>query len=126
MAFETIWEDKGVYQHFTDTISPEDRIRANADVLGNARFDHIKYWLVDSLDSTEYQLDRMQALKAAGQDFGATELNDHVLMAFAATDPRHRENIECYKETLETGHSPWKVGLFDTLEDARDWISENS
>ena len=125
MSVETIWEEDGVYQRYTESITPEDCARGKTSVMGSENLDQIQYWLVDASQSTEYLLGRVQAVEAAGHDYGAKVINDNVLKAFVTTSPAHRKNIEIYMETLKLGESPWKVAIFDTVAEARAWINEN-
>ncbi len=124
MPYETIWEDKGVYQRYSGEVTPDDRLNANNEVLGNKRFDNLKYWLVDSLNMERYMLTSSDAVVAAAHDIGASRYNDHILMVFVATDSKHRENIHHYMKVLESGAN-WQVRLFDDLDSAREWIAAN-
>jgi hypothetical protein len=124
MPYETIWEQKGVYQRFSGQVTSEDREQANNAVMGNPRFDGLKYWIVDSLAIEEYLLDKRDAVLAAGFDLGAEYINNTVLMVFIATNTDHRDNIQLYMKFLKDLGCAWETRLFDDVGPARQWISE--
>lgn len=124
MPYETIWEQKGVYQRFSGRLISEDREQAENAVMGNSRFDGLEYWIVDSLAIEEYLLDKKDAVLATGFDLGAEYINDNVLMVFIATNTDHRGNIQRYMKFLEGLGSTWETRLFNDVESARRWISE--
>ncbi len=124
MPYETTWEQEGCYQRYSGRVSEEDRRRAGGEIMGDARFTYIKYWIVDSLEIEEYLLNKDDAFTAAAFDLGEGYTNSKILMVFVATNTDHRDNILHFTKLLETGQSPWKVKLFDDIESARYWISE--
>lgn len=123
MPYETIWEEEGVYQRYSGRLSKGDREFAANDVLGDSRFDSLKYWLVDSLAIDEYLLDERDAVIAAAFDIGAQHYNSDILMVFVATNTDHRRNIAKYIEVLQS-QCCWKAKLFDDMQSARQWISD--
>ncbi len=124
MPYETIWEERGVYQRFSGIVTPRDREEANHEVMGDERFDALTYWIVDSLNMERYTLDSSEAVVAAAHDIGAARYNDQLLMVFVATNPEHRENIHRYIQVLESGAN-WQARLFDDLDSARQWVATN-
>lgn len=124
MPFETFWEPNGVYQRFSGRLTNRDKVRANHAVVGDRRFDAIKYRIIDSLAIEEYLPERSDATEAAAHDSGAAFTNANVLMVFVATNTDHRNNILHYMNCLNDLETPWKARLFDDLESARQWISE--
>jgi len=56
MPYETNCEKQGAYQRFSGQLTNRDRKHAMHEVMGDKRFDAMKYWIVDSLAIEEYLL----------------------------------------------------------------------
>ena len=123
MPYETVWEERGVYQRYFGVLAPRDRESGSAEVTGNERFESLKYWIVDSLGMERYTLSSNDAITAAAFDIGAARYNNHMLMVFVVTDMAHRENIQRYMELLKA-NTNWQSEIFDDIESARQWIAE--
>lgn len=122
MPYETVWEGAGVYQRYTGKLTRSDREFARNEVMGDVRFDNLKYWIVDSQSIDEYLLEERDAVIAAAHDIGAQRYNQAMLMVFVTTNSDHRRNILKYMEVLRNQCS-WKAKLFNDMESARHWIS---
>ena len=72
MSYKTIWENNGVYQRYSGLLANKDRVLPRNEVMGDERFDKIKYWIVGSLLIEEYLLDRNDAVEAAAFAVGAS------------------------------------------------------
>jgi len=123
MPFDTNWEKQGVYHQFSGQLTNRDRKHAMHEVMGDERFDTMKYWIIDTLAIKECMLEKSDVVDAAAFNIGAAYHNNNILMAFAATNTDHQDNILHFMKILKSGCN-WKVRLFDDIESARQWITE--
>ncbi len=122
MSYSTEWETQGVHWRYWDTVSGEELIRSNLEIYGDERFDTMKYQIVDLSRINAFDVTRDQMLKIAAYDRAAALSNPRVKIAVvsrinsvtALARLYHAENIQ----------SPWETRLFETLQEARDWVSQ--
>ena len=123
MPHVTVWEEGGIYWKFHGRLDAEELHEANGEMLGDARFDLMDYYIWDALDVTELGANEEDANETAFFDVSASTHNQNIKGALLATDSTLRMLLEVYITTSAERGSPWKLQLFDNLEDARAWLA---
>ena len=57
MSYETIWEEKGIYWKYKGILTGDDLLQSNVAIYGDARFDKLRYQLIDMLDVETFDVD---------------------------------------------------------------------
>ena len=123
MPYRIRWEGHGVYRRFFGVITRAEFREAYAEMCSDVRYEGIRYIISDYLDATP------------GPDIGERELraqaqlerlrfydSPDTIQAMVATDPKTVAYVKYY-ESLRV--SPYCLGDFATVEDARHWIATN-
>lgn len=124
MAYTTDWEAHGVHWHYWDVVTGDELIRSNLDIYGDERFDSMKYQLVDLSQVSSFKVTRDEMLKIAAYDRAASLSNPRVKVAVVARINAIKSLTELYD--AENLRSPWETRVFETLQQARDWIDNLS
>jgi hypothetical protein len=118
MAFELVWEPRGVWRKFSGTLTPEDLIASVDIVQSDARFDSLRYSINDFLAVEN------AAELAAGVDLvlakaiGGAHSNPKLVMAIVAT----RGTVAAHARAFLRPDFPYPVKLFENIDDARAWL----
>ena len=121
MPYEAIWEDKGIYWKYQGILTGDDLLQSNMNIYGDSRFDNLRYQLVDMLDveSFDVETEAMEAVTA--MDEAASQTNSSLVVAVVSTHIQAKRLVELYETT--TGGSPWETEIFESVEEARVWIT---
>lgn len=117
MAWELVWEPGGVWRRFTGTVDTAEILQSIEAVQRDPRFDDLRYSLNDFLGVTN--VDDVPGLleNVMAQTIGAAQTNAGIRMAIVADHPGI---LKRWREVPE-GLIPYRVRLFERLEDARQW-----
>ena len=121
MSFETIWEEKGIYWKYKGILTGDDLLQSNMSIYGDSRFDKLRYQLIDMLDVESFDFDTEAMEEVTAMDVGASQTNPRLIVAVVATHVQAKRIVELYKTT--TGGAPWETELFESVEEARAWIT---
>ena len=121
MPHTTKWERRGVTWIFWGVVSGEELLEANQEIYGDARFDGMRFQIVDmtAVERFDVSLDDMTVLAAT--DKAASKSNPDVRVAVAARDELIRQ-LSLYYEREADG-SPWRQQIFESVEAARNWVA---
>jgi hypothetical protein len=120
--FEHIWEERGLVRRFVGHVTAEEL--ANSAILGqqDPRFDSMRYVINDFRDCTSVNTPPEAIEEIAATDAGAAKSNDRIHIATVSDNPDVLAITEMYQRA---GYSPYPTRNFNTLEAAREWLSEN-
>lgn len=121
MSYEITWEARGVYWKYFGNVSSVEVLKSNEDIYGDERFDTLRYQIADFSNVEAFDADERAIRKVAAMDRIAARSNSQILVALV-TDTEHVVQVLKLYE-VETANSPWSVGIFRSLEDARRWIN---
>ena len=121
MPYETIWEEKGVYWKYSGILTGDDILQSNIGIYGDSRFDNLRYQLVDMLDVESFDVDTEAMEEVTAMDAGASQTNPRLVVALVATQVQAKRLVELYETT--TGGAPWETAIFESVEEARVWIT---
>ena len=123
MPYRIRWEGHGVYRRFYGAITRTEFREAFEEMCGDVRYDDIRYIISDYLeakpapDITEREL-RAQAKLERLRFYNRPD----TVQAMIVTDPRIMAFARYY-DSLNI--SPYCLGIFETIQDARHWIASN-
>ncbi len=103
-------------------VTLEEINKANNDMYGSPKFDHIHYQIVDLLEVERFDMNLTEAAIPASTDFSTTSYIQRMEVALVANPPFTREICLTYVEESQALHSPWDFQIFDTLKEAQVWV----
>ncbi len=121
MAYTTEWENKGICWKYAGVVTGKELIRSNLDIYGDARFDNMRYQIVDLTDVEGIKVSAEDMKRIAAYDEAASLSNPYVKVAVVATSESAKALSIFYDN--ESSESPWETMLFDTVNEARFWIN---
>ena len=121
MSYETIWEEKGIYWKYKGILTGEDLLQSNMSIYGDSRFDKMHYQLIDILDVESFEVDTEAMEEVTAMDLGASQTNPNLIVAVVSTHIQAKRLVELYETT--TGGAPWETEMFESVEEARVWIT---
>lgn len=122
MAYQNIWEEKGLCRIFTDKISGEEILTSNLSLHGDPRFDGIKYVINDFTKITEFEVSDLDITKIVIVDNVAAVSNSYLKIAIVAMLDPLLIWVQLYLERMQD--STFECAIFDNLNDAYKWVSE--
>ncbi len=99
----------------------DDLLQSNVSIYGGSRFDKLRYQLIDMLDIESFDFDSEATAEITAMDVGASQTNPRLIVAVVATHVQAKRLVELYETT--TGGAPWETELFESVEEARAWIT---
>ena len=123
MSYSFVWEENGVYWKYCGVLTETDLIRANSELIGNKKIESIEYIIWDASEIEVANLDELAVEISITFSAAVDALNSQMKVAFIALDKHLCGLIENYIDLnlKKIPHSQLK--LFNTLDDARTWIS---
>ncbi len=122
MAYQNVWEKRGIYRKYQGFITGLDLLNAVREVEGDARFDQIRYVINDFSEVTEQAISQQDLEEVAALDYAAAFSNPNIRLAVVATDPSITEMASLYSEFSD---SPYPTEIFSEIESARAWCHEH-
>jgi hypothetical protein len=123
MAHNTIWEEKGLFWQFSGEVTALEVQEANNELYSDPRFDTAEYFIWDMTDVSEVCLTESDVGHAVAMDRGASFTNNRLNGALIANNEHIRNLITQYIDASAVSGNPWKLKLFNNLEEARSWLS---
>ena len=120
MAYKLEWEKQGVVIRYAGRVDIDEVLRAQRDYEGNARFDSLRYVIIDTLAVIEVCTKARDAETVWVNDAGASTSNSRIRKAFIATDPSAIAFANAYKDLNEPGY---ELRTFEAEGDARQWLT---
>lgn len=122
MAYELKWEEAGVYGRFYGELSTEDLILFNSQLVGDSRFDHITYQIIDFLEVEKTNGGINDITEIATVNKIASTWNNG-LRIMVVTDSEYLQSLTKVFEEL-VKDTEWKVEVYNTMNDALKAKSE--
>ena len=117
--YEHIWEPRGLWRKFSGTVSGAELMRSNAAGQGDMRFDALRYVINDFRATEHFILGPDELEEIAATDGAAAMANSDIKIAVVSANPEILAVAESY---MSAKLSPFPVGNFATLAEARDWL----
>ncbi|MEN8250438.1 MAG: hypothetical protein ABFS32_16000 [Bacteroidota bacterium] len=123
MPNQIIWENHGVLSQYYGEFNPELHGKVLNLIFSNPRTDTLKYIIADYSDLNDISLTKKNIKFPFTVTVGASYYLRNIQVALVATDKNIRELCKKYIEVFSQSNTTWKVRLFYSLNDARDWVS---
>lgn len=120
MAYKLEWEKYGVAIRYSGRVDIDEVLRAQRDYEGNARFDSLRYVIIDTLAVVDVCTKERDAETVWVNDAGASNSNSRIRKAFIATHPSAIAFADAYKALNEPGY---QLRTFENEGDARQWLT---
>jgi hypothetical protein len=122
LPYSTRWEPRGVVWKFAGRVTGHELLSANHEIYGDARFDEMRYQIVDLTEVEVFDVTEEDMLVVAANDRAAARSRANVRVAVATADEMVRQLSEMYEGA--TSPSPWTQRVFDSVSAAREWIED--
>ena len=117
MGFEIRWEPRGVYRRYWGCLSAAEFADSQAVVFGDARFDDLRYAIVDFAEVTEFHSTLEEAEQLAAFNRAAALYHPAMRVAFVTTNERM---VGLLRQVGAV--SAYPLGVFANASDARLWV----
>lgn len=122
MEFKLIWNNNNVIIECSGDFTTPDFIFANNLLIGDIRFDKMKYQIWDFRKVNEVLMDEgtLEVVKAL--DKSSMVWNSNLKVALVAEEDYHKEILETFISMLDS--LSWPTKLFDNMDNALKWCKE--
>lgn len=118
MAFELVWEPRGVWRRYSGTLCALDLVASVDLVQRDPRYDNLRYSINDFLD-VENLADIAGILDVVlAKAIGGAHSNPRLVMAIVGRS----EALISHAKLFLRPDFPYPVKLFEDLESARAWL----
>ena len=121
MAYQLIWEEKGLWADFKGTVNDNEINEVTSRIYGHEQFGSIRYILIDFLDVDNFNVTERAVRTVAGSDRTAALTNPNIMVGIVTIKVSTLEKAFLYTDASEG--TPWQISYFDNIEDARAWIA---
>ena len=121
MPSTNTWEPDGLYRKFTGIISGEEILESNFELLLNPNFQTIKYVINDFTEVTGHSIETSHTKVYASTDEIASNSKVNLKVAIVVTLESLITLAKSYRE--EMIDNKFECDIFQTIEDARKWVS---
>lgn len=122
MSYKTTWLiTKGVIITFSGVVDEMEIFQAVAYINSDLRFDEIRYQIRDYTKVTEFNVDSECMIYNAALDKAASYSNPNMKIAIVTAVEVIQVLSSLYQVKSITS-SPWKVKIFNTMDEAHQWV----
>ena len=121
MPYSVEWKERGAHWKFTGIVTGQEILQADLDLYGDERFDNLSYALFDFSGGTSFALTEKEMKEIAYLDMASTPTNPNIKLAIVASHDVMKKMSGLYAEYMEL--SPWETKIFDTVEEAKQWLN---
>jgi hypothetical protein len=123
MPHQTLWENKGIYWRFSGVVTLDEQELADGEMYGDPRFDELEYFIWDGTDIDKVDYHETEADEPAAIDKVSSVYKPNLKGALIAKTESVKLVVQRYiKTSIELGSS-WEFKMFDSLEQAREWLA---
>ena len=126
MAYQTTWEDKGIYWKYTDTVTPEDIFNSNHEFYQDSRSDNVDYQIVDFTNIQEIGFNDQTMKQIASLDSVESKSISNIKLALISDSDDVKKMFQEYIEHSDIFNSNWPTKIFNDIDSAREWLSEST
>lgn len=122
MSYQLNWKMPGLYINYFNTISISTICNASIEVFGDSRSDRLQYIISDFSDVDKNDVHETQTDIPAIVDKAISIRINKIKMAFVAKDDLLKTLCTKYIDHSVSLENPWEFQLFDTIDEARQWV----
>lgn len=120
MAFELLWEPRGVYKRFYGYVTDAELMEAVVTIESDARFDGLRFVINDFLGIEGFSVSEDNVLTISAIDNAASRTNPNIKIAVVATDQRVHELANIY---ADSPLNAYPTEIFPNPDAARTWLA---
>ncbi len=121
MAYEMIWEPKGLYRRFYGRMTDAELMESVVLTHASPHFDEMRYVILDTLGVEEFvATDPAFIAELAAIDSASALTNPHIRVAVVTDSPEFEEYVAAYNSDPLCAYH---VLAFGTLAEARKWAA---
>lgn len=120
MAFELVWEPRGVYNRYHGHVDDEVFMLSITKIECDSRFDDLLYVISDFLGVDDFRISEECVLVRSALDGAAAASNPNIRVAVVATDLQVQSLARFY---AASPLNVYPTELFSNISDARAWLS---
>jgi len=122
MAYDIIWEEKGVYWKYRGRVTGKEIVEASTSIYGDPRFITLKYKFVDFLDAESIDIDRDQLALIAYQHLAAERSNPYIKNAILIkAGQKIADDFAAFFDK-----SSWEIRIFYDQDEADQWVGRQT
>ena len=123
MPCNTTWEPHGIYWEYYGEVTGEEIDTVNSRFFRDERRFDVDYQIIDASRVTGTDWNARDAHLIAAKDFGVQQEVQNLKLAFIATEPAFSALVDEYIAISERLETTWEFRRFDSVEDARKWVT---
>lgn len=123
MAYSIKWEENGVYIDFHGTLHRNDLIEFNFQIVGNQKFDRLKYQICDFTNVNDINGEIDDTKFVAAINTQSATWNNKLDIVCVTTNDTIIGFIEMYKTLIKD--TKWKIQITDTLDSALNILEKH-
>lgn len=117
MPVKVTWGKNELLWELSGNISAEEFHEINHDHQADPRWDSLRFLIADFRNVISIDLPEEEVLLIQAMDKAAAQSNPYLKIASIANSNETRKFAEFYGTD-----TPWKYGIFETIEEARSWL----
>lgn len=118
MAYELIWEPRGVVKRFTGKVSDQDMLQSVVDTEADPRFDALRFVINDFLEIQQITTSLQVVEEISIMDAGAAFSNSRIKVAVVTTSV---DVINLSTAYINSPLNQYPTQIFSTMVEARSW-----
>ena len=118
MPYVNTWEPGGVYRKFNGLVSSKDFVTSIKSVLGDHRFDTLKYVVIDYLDASEFEFTLFDRMLVRALRIGAFHTNSRIKIAIVTSSETIRQSVQ---ESIDKNETMFQTAVFSSIKEANVW-----
>lgn len=122
MAVKTTWKDGGVYWQLTGVVPFQEILKTIEGFYHDVRSDSAKFQIIDASGLNSFKVTERDMKCVAAYDYGASKTIKNLKVACIANKPENRKVFELYIDGSKKLASSWEFRIFESLEEAEDWL----
>jgi hypothetical protein len=122
MSYTITWHENNPVVTLKGHVDFEALNSANNAIIGDSRFDDMRYQIFDHRDIERYTVNDKELEMIGVFDKNSEGWNKKVRVALVISDPEVVRSVQRY--VAEMSNSSWKVMIFNDFLDAEHWCNQ--
>ena len=122
MKYSVRWSQKSVQVEYSGDIDNKDIESAHFEMNGDARFYDCRSLILDITNCNMEKVSVPGLILVVATDLGASRTNKSLKVAMIANGPSSIKKASDYISQFQAVDSPWYFKIFDSVNDANEWI----
>lgn len=121
MAHKSIWTSDGLIRKFSGKITPDEILKSNLDLYSDPKFEKIKYIINDFTSIKCHTIDASHTKVYASTDDIISNTKGKYKIAIVVNENTNTHLANSYKNEMKNSY--FKCEVFQSVEDAKEWVS---